>query len=62
METSHLIFSAELLAGFRMVLVFAVRYFRTEYVLIVLSIKLLSAMIRVVLSKSLVYYYHVMCN
>ena len=50
------------LAGFRMVLVFTRRYFRAEYVLIVLSVKLLSAMVIVVLSKSLVYCYCVVCN
>ena len=54
METSRLICFAKHLAGFRMVLVFAGRYFRTEYVLIVLSVKLLSAIIIVVLSKCLV--------
>ena len=48
------------LAGFRMV--FTGRYFRAEYVLIVLSVKLLSAMVIVVLSKSLVYCYCVVCN
>ena len=50
------------LAGFRMVLVFAGRYFRAEYVLIVSSVKLLSAMVIVVLSKSLVYCYYVVYN
>ena len=53
-ETSQLICFAKGLAGFRMVLVFAGRYFRAEYVLIVLSVKLLSVI--VVLSKSLVYF------
>ena len=54
METSQLICFAKRLAGFRMVFVFAGRYFCAEYVLIVLSVKLLSAI--VVLSKSLVYF------
>ena len=62
METSRLIFFAKRWAGFRMVLVFTGRYFRVEYVLIVLSVKLLSAMFIVVLSKSLVYCYYVVCN
>ena len=62
METSQLICFAKRLAGFRMVLVFTGRYFRAEYVLIVLSVKLLSAMVIVVLSKSLVYCYYVVCN
>ena len=59
METSQLICFAKRLAGFRMVLVFTRRYFRAEYVL---SVKLLSAMVIVVLSKSLVYCYYVVCN
>ena len=54
METSQLIYFAKRLSGFRMVLLFAERYFCAEYVLIVLSVKLLSAI--VVLSKSLVYF------
>ena len=62
METSQLICFAKSLAAFRMVLVFTGKYFRAEYVLIVLSVKLLSAMVIVVLSKSLVYYYYVVCN
>ena len=62
METSQLICFAKRLAGFRMVLVFTGRYFRAEYVLIVLSVKLLSAMVIIVLSKSLVYCYYVVCN
>ena len=62
METSQLICFAKRLAGFRMVLVFTGRYFRAEYVLIVLSVKLLSVMVIVVLSKSLVYCYYVVCN
>ena len=62
METSRLICSANRLAGLRMVLVFAEKYFRAEYVVVVLSIKLLSAMVIVVLSKSLVYCYYVVCN
>ena len=61
-ETSQWICFAKRLAGFRMVLVFTGRYFRAEYVLIVLSVKLLSAMAIVVLSKSLVYCYYVVCN
>ena len=61
METSQLICFAKPLAGFRIVLVFTGRYFRAEYVLIVLSIKLLSLVI-VVSSKSLVYCYYVVCN
>ena len=61
-ETSRLICFAKRLAGFRMVLVFAGRYFCGEYVLIVLSVKLLSVMVIVVLSKSLVYCYYVVCN
>ena len=61
-ETSQLICFAKRLAGIRMVLVFTGRYFRAEYVLIVLSVKLLSAMVIVVLSKSLVYCYYVVCN
>ena len=62
METSQLICFAKRLAVFRMVLVFTGRYFRAEYVLIVLSVKLLSAMVIVVLSKSLVCCYYVVCN
>ena len=62
METSQLICFAKHLAGSRMVLVFTGRYFHAEYVLIVLSVKLLSAMVIVVLSKSLVYCYYVVCN
>ena len=57
-ETSQLI----CFAGFRMVLVFTGMYFRAEYVLIVLSVKLMSVMVIVVLSKSLVYCYSVVCN
>ena len=45
METSQLIFFAKRLAGLRMVLVFTGRYFRAEYVLIVLSVKLLPVMV-----------------
>ena len=62
MKTSQLICFARRLAVFRMVLVFTGRYFRAEYVLIVLSVKLLSAMVIVVLSKSLVHCYYVVCN
>ena len=62
MKTNQLICFAKRLAGFRMVLVFTGRYFRAEYVLIVLSVKLLSVMVIVVLSKSLVYCYYVVCN
>ena len=62
METSHLIYFAKRLAGFCMVLVFTGRYFRADYVLIILSVRLLSAMVVVVLSKSLVYCYYVVCN
>ena len=61
-KTSQLICFAKRLAGFRMVLVFAGRYFCGEYVLIVLSVKLLSVMVIVALSKSLVYCYYVVCN
>ena len=61
-KTSQLICFAKRLAGFRMVLVFAGRYFSGEYVLIVLSVKLLSVMVIVALSKSLVYCYYVVCN
>ena len=61
-ETSQLICFAKRLAGFRMVLVLTGRYFRAEYVLIVLSVELLSVMVIVVLSKSLVYCYYVVCN
>ena len=61
-ETSQLICFAKRLAGFRMVLVFTGRYFRAEYVLIVLNVKLLSVMVIVVLSKSLVYCYYVVYN
>ena len=39
MRTSQLIFFANRLAGFRMVLVFAGRHFCAEYVVIVLSVK-----------------------
>ena len=59
METSRLICFAKRLAGFRIVLVFTRRYFRAEYVPIVLSVKLISAMALVALSKSLVYCYYV---
>ena len=62
METSQLIYFAKRLAGFRMVLLFAERYFCVVYVLIVLPVKLLSAVVIVVLSKSLVYCYYVVCN
>ena len=62
METSRLICFAKHLTGFHMVLVFAGRYFRAEYILIVLSAKLLSAMVIVVLSKSLAHCYYVVCN
>ena len=62
METSQLICFAKRLTGFRMVLLFAERYFCGEYVLIVLSVKSLSAIVIVVLSKSLVYCYYVVCN
>ena len=62
METSQLIYFAKRLAGFRMVLLFAERYFCVVYVLIVLTVKLLSAVVIVVLSKSLVYCYYVVCN
>ena len=58
-ETSQLIWFAKRLASFRMVFVFTGRYFRAEYVLIV---KLVSVMVIVVLSKSLVYCYYVVCN
>ena len=61
-ETSQLIDFGKRLAGFRMVLVFSGRYFRGEYVFIVLSVKLLSVMVIVVLIKSLVYCYYVVCN
>ena len=61
-ETSQWICFAKRLAGFRMVLVFTGRYFRAEYVLIVLNVKLLVVMVIVVLSKSLVYCYYVVCN
>ena len=61
-EISQLIYFAKRRAGFRMVLVFTGKYFRAEYVLIVLNVKLLSVMVIVVLSKSLVYCYHVLCN
>ena len=54
METNQLIYFANRLAGFRIALVFAERYFREEYLDIVLSVKLLSAMVIVFLSKSLV--------
>ena len=59
MVTSQLICFAKRLAGFRIVLVFTRRYFRAEYVPIVLSVKLISAMALVALSKSLVYCYYV---
>ena len=62
METSQLICFAKHLAGFRMVLVFTGRYFHAEYVLVVLSVKLFSAMVILVLSKSLLYSYYVVCN
>ena len=62
MKTSQLICFAKRLAGFHMVLVFTGRYFRAEYAFIVLSSKLLSAVVIVVLSKSLVYRYYVVCN
>ena len=61
-EISQLIYLAKRWAGFRVVLVFTGKYFRAEYVLIVLSVKLLSAMVIVVLSKSLVYCYYVVYN
>ena len=54
MRTSQLIYFANRLAGFRIVLVFAERYFSEEYLDMVLSAKLLSAMVIVFLSKSLV--------
>ena len=62
LETSQLICFAKRLAGFRMVLVFAERYFRAEYVLIVASVKPLLAMVIVVLSYSLVSCYYMVCN
>ena len=62
MEIRRLICFAKRLASFRKVLVFTGRYFRAEYILIVLSVKLLLAMVIVVLGKSLVYGYYVMCN
>ena len=62
METSQLICFAKRLADFHIVLVFTGKYFRAEYVLIVLNVKLLSVMVIVVLSKSLVYCYYVVCN
>ena len=62
METNQLICFAKRLADFRRVLVFAKRYFRAEYVLIALSVKLLSAMVIVVLNNSLVYCYYVCVN
>ena len=57
MEIRRLICLAKCLASFRKVLVFTGRYFRAEYMLIVLSAKLLLAMVIVVLGKSLVYGY-----
>ena len=62
MKTSQWICFAKRLAGFRMVLVFTERYFRAEDVLIALSVKLLSEMVILVLSKSLVYCYYVVFN
>ena len=62
METSQLICFAKRLAGFWMMLDFTGRYFRAEYVLIVLTVKLLPAMVIVALSKSLVYCYYVDYN
>ena len=62
METSQLICFAKRLAGFWMMLDFTGRYFRAEYVLIVLIVKLLPAMFIVALSKSLVYCYYVDYN
>ena len=65
MEMRKLICFANWLAGFRMVSDFAERYFCAEYVVIALSICRflnLSAMIVVALSKSLAYYYYVVCN
>ena len=53
METSQLICFAKRLAGFHMVLAFTGRYLRAEYVIVVLSVKLLPAMVIVVLSKYL---------
>ena len=44
------------------ILVFTGRYFRAEYALIVLSVKLLLALIIDALRKSLVYCYYVVCN
>ena len=51
-KTSQLICFAKHLAGFRMVLVFTRGYFREEYVLVVLTVKLLSVMVIVVFSES----------
>ena len=51
-KTSQLFCFAKRLAGFRMMLVFTRGYFREEYILIALSVKLLSVMIIVVFSKS----------
>ena len=64
METGQLICFAKGLAGFRMMLIFAGRYFRAEYIPIVfvLSVKLLSAMVIDVLSKTLIYCYYLVCN
>ena len=61
-ETSQLTCFPKGLAGIRMVLIFTGRYFRAEYVLIILNVKLLSVMVIVVLSKSLVCCYYVVCN
>ena len=68
METSELICFANQLTGFHMMLVFAERRFRTDdnvvycFKYFVNFFKLLSAMIIVVLSKSLVYCYYVVYN
>ena len=62
METIQLTCFPKRLPGIRMVLIFTGRYFRAEYVLIVLNVKLLSVMVIVVSSKSLVYCYYVVCN
>ena len=61
-ETSQLLCFAKRLAGLCMMLDFTGRYFRAEYVLIVLIVKLLPAMVKVALSKSLVYCYYVDYN
>ena len=62
METSQFICFPKGLAGFLMVLVFTERYFCAEYVLFVLGVKLFSAMVIVVSSKSLVCCYYEVCN